>query len=94
VKVDMANQCVLFFPSVAFRSTFSTIKNVVMPEGDNANLVANQLYSAGNGGGWKGRTAKYGQVEQKYAPYAALSGKMTFRAGMTHLTWYEDGIIR
>jgi nucleosome binding factor SPN SPT16 subunit len=80
VKVDMANQCIIL-PVCGTPVPFhiSTIKNVVMPEGDNATLLRINFYSAGMAVG-KDAPANMVKLVQKYAPYAAFIREMTFRS--------------
>jgi len=80
VKVDMANQCVLLpvcGNSIPFH--ISTIKNVVMPEGDSATLLRINFYTAGMAVG-KDAPANMVKLVQKYAPYASFVREMTFRS--------------
>ena len=80
VKVDMANQCVVL-PICGNPIPFhiSTIKNVVMPEGDNATLLRINFYTAGMAVG-KDAPANMVKLVQKYAPYASFVREMTFRS--------------
>ena len=80
VKVDMANQCVIL-PVCGNPIPFhiSTIKNVVMPEGDNAALLRINFYTAGMAVG-KDAPANMVKLVQKYAPYASFVREMTFRS--------------
>lgn len=85
VKVDMANQCV-FLPICGNPVPFhiSTIKNVVMPEGeDNAALLRINFYTAGMAVG-KDAPANMVKLVQKYAPYASFIREMTFRSLDAH----------
>jgi nucleosome binding factor SPN SPT16 subunit len=80
VKVDMANQCVILpicGNPIPFHIT--TIKNVVMPEADNATLLRINFYSAGMAVG-KDASANMVKLVQKYAPYASFIREMTFRS--------------
>lgn len=80
VKVDMANQCIILpVCGVPVPFHISTIKNVVMPEGDNATLLRINFYSAGMAVG-KDAPANMVKLVQKYAPYAAFIREMTFRS--------------
>ena len=80
VKVDMANQCVIL-PICGNPIPFhiSTIKNVVMPEADNATLLRINFYTAGMAVG-KDAPANMVKLVQKYAPYASFAREMTFRS--------------
>lgn len=80
VKVDMANQCIilpLFGNPVPFH--ISTIKNVVLPDPDNATLLRINFYTAGMAVG-KDAPANIAKLVQKYAPYASFVREMTFRS--------------
>jgi len=80
VKVDMANQCVLlpiFGMPIPFH--ISTIKNVVLPDPDNATLLRINFYTAGIALG-KDAPANMLKLVQKYAPYASFIREMTFRS--------------
>lgn len=80
VKVDMASQCVLlplFGNPVPFH--ISTIKNVVLPDPDNATLLRINFYTAGMAVG-KDAPANMAKLVQKYAPYASFIREMTFRS--------------
>ena len=80
VKVDMANQCVLlpiFGNPVPFH--INTIKNVVLPDPDNATLLRINFYTAGISVG-KEAPANMAKLVQKYAPYASFVREMTFRS--------------
>eukprot|EP00535_Pseudo-nitzschia_heimii_P005464 CAMPEP_0197184124 /NCGR_PEP_ID=MMETSP1423-20130617/9230_1 /TAXON_ID=476441 /ORGANISM="Pseudo-nitzschia heimii, Strain UNC1101" /LENGTH=1058 /DNA_ID=CAMNT_0042634865 /DNA_START=170 /DNA_END=3342 /DNA_ORIENTATION=+ len=80
VKVDMANQCVLlpvFGNPIPFH--ISTIKNVVLPDPDNATLLRINFYTAGIALG-KDAPANMAKLVQKYAPYASFIREMTFRS--------------
>jgi nucleosome binding factor SPN SPT16 subunit len=92
VKVDMANQCIILpVCGVPVPFHISTIKNVVMPEGDNATLLRINFYSAGMAVG-KDAPANMVKLVQKYAPYAAFIREMTFRSLDGHnLTLVRSG---
>ena len=80
VKVDMVNQCVLlpiFGNPVPFH--ISTIKNVVLPDPDNATLLRINFYTAGIAVG-KDAPANTAKLVQKYAPYASFIRELTFRS--------------
>lgn len=80
VKVDMASQCVLlpvFGNPIPFH--ISTIKNVVLPDPDNATLLRINFYTAGIALG-KDAPANMAKLVQKYAPYASFIREMTFRS--------------
>ena len=80
VKVDMENQCIilpLFGNPVPFH--ISTIKNVVLPDPDNATLLRINFYTAGMAVG-KDAPANMAKLVQKYAPYASFIREMTFRS--------------
>ena len=80
VKVDMANQCVLlpvFGNPIPFH--ISTIKNVVLPDPDNATLLRINFYTAGIALG-KDAPANMVKLVQKYAPYASFIRELTFRS--------------
>ena len=80
VKVDMANQCVIlpvFGNPIPFH--ISTIKNVVLPDPDNATLLRINFYTAGIALG-KDAPANMAKLVQKYAPYASFVREMTFRS--------------
>jgi len=80
VKVDMANECVLlplFGNPVPFH--ISTIKNVVLPDPDNATLLRINFYTAGMAVG-KDAPANMAKLVPKYAPYASFIREMTFRS--------------
>lgn len=80
VKVDMANQCVLlpvFGNPIPFH--ISTIKNVVLPDPDNATLLRINFYTAGIALG-KDAPQNMAKLVQKYAPYASFIREMTFRS--------------
>jgi nucleosome binding factor SPN SPT16 subunit len=80
VKVDMASQCILlpvFGNPVPFH--ISTIKNVVLPDPDNATLLRINFYTAGMAVG-KDAPANIAKLVQKYAPYASFIREMTFRS--------------
>jgi nucleosome binding factor SPN SPT16 subunit len=80
VKVDMANQCVLL-PICGNPVPFhiSTIKNVVLPDPDNATLLRINFYTAGMAVG-KDAPANMAKLVQRYAPYASFIREMTFRS--------------
>mmetsp|Transcript_9143 Transcript_9143/g.18125 ORF Transcript_9143/g.18125 Transcript_9143/m.18125 type:complete len:1098 (-) Transcript_9143:56-3349(-) len=80
VKVDMARQCVIlpvFGNPIPFH--ISTIKNVVLPDPDNATLLRINFYTAGIALG-KDAPANMAKLVQKYAPYASFIREMTFRS--------------
>jgi len=80
VKVDMASECVilpLFGNPVPFH--ISTIKNVVLPEPDNATLLRINFYTAGMAVG-KDAPANMAKLVPKYAPYASFIRELTFRS--------------
>jgi nucleosome binding factor SPN SPT16 subunit len=80
VKVDMVNQCVLlpiFGNPVPFH--ISTIKNVVLPDPDNATLLRINFYTAGMAVG-KDAPPNIAKLVQKYAPYASFIRELTFRS--------------
>ena len=80
VKVDMANQCVIlpvFGNPIPFH--ISTIKNVVLPDPDNATLLRINFYTAGIALG-KDAPVNMAKLVQKYAPYASFIREMTFRS--------------
>lgn len=80
VKVDMASQCVLlpvFGNPIPFH--ISTIKNVVLPDPDNATLLRINFYTAGMAVG-KDAPANMAKLVQKYAPYASFIRELTFRS--------------
>lgn len=80
VKVDMANQCVIlpvFGNPIPFH--ISTIKNVVLPDPDNATLLRINFYTAGIALG-KDAPTNMLKLVQKYAPYASFIREMTFRS--------------
>ena len=80
VKVDMASECVLlplFGNPVPFH--ISTIKNVVLPDPDNATLLRINFYTAGMAVG-KDAPANMAKLVPKYAPYAAFIRELTFRS--------------
>lgn len=94
VKVDMANQCV-FLPICGNPVPFhiSTIKNVVMPEGDSATLLRINFYTAGMAVG-KDAPANMVKLVQKYAPYASFVRELTFRSLDGHnLTQVSNGCV-
>lgn len=80
VKVDMMNQCVIL-PICGNPIPFhiSTIKNIVMPEDDNAKLLRINFYSAGQAVG-KDAPANMAKLVAKYAPYATFIRELTFRS--------------
>jgi nucleosome binding factor SPN SPT16 subunit len=80
VKVDMANQCIIL-PICGNPVPFhvSTIKNVVLPDPDNATLLRINFYSAGLAVG-KDAPANMAKLVQRYAPYASFIREMTFRS--------------
>jgi nucleosome binding factor SPN SPT16 subunit len=80
VKVDMANQCIIlpiFGNPIPFH--ISTIKNVVLPDPDNATLLRINFYTAGIALG-KDAPTNMLKLVQKYAPYASFIREMTFRS--------------
>lgn len=80
VKVDMASECVLlplFGNPVPFH--ISTIKNVVLPDPDNATLLRINFYTAGMALG-KEAPANMSKLVPKYAPYASFIRELTFRS--------------
>lgn len=80
VKVDMASQCVLlpvFGNPIPFH--ISTIKNVVLPDSDNATLLRINFYTAGMALG-KDAPVNMLKLVEKYAPYASFIREMTFRS--------------
>jgi nucleosome binding factor SPN SPT16 subunit len=80
VKVDMASECVLlplFGNPVPFH--ISTIKNVVLPDPDNATLLRINFYTAGMAVG-KDAPANMAKLVPKYAPYASFIRELTFRS--------------
>ena len=80
VKVDMARQCVIlpvFGNPIPFH--ISTIKNVVLPDPDNATLLRINFYTAGIALG-KDAPVNMAKLVQKYAPYASFIREMTFRS--------------
>lgn len=80
VKVDMVNQCVILpicGNSIPFH--ISTIKNIVMPEDDNAKLLRINFYSAGQAVG-KDAPVNMAKLVAKYAPYATFIRELTFRS--------------
>jgi nucleosome binding factor SPN SPT16 subunit len=84
VKVDMANQCVIL-PVCGNPVPFhiSTIKNVVLPEPDNATYLRINFYTAGMAVG-KDAPANMAKLVAKYAPYATFIREMTFRSLDSH----------
>ena len=80
VKVDMVKQSVLL-PVCGNPVPFhiSTIKNVVLPDPDNATLLRINFYTAGMAVG-KDAPANMAKLVQKYAPYASFIREMTFRS--------------
>lgn len=96
VKVDMANQTVIL-PICGNPVPFhiSTIKNVVLPEPDNATYLRLNFYSAGLAVG-KDAPANTAKLVAKYAPYTSFIREMTFRSlDSQNLTQVSctDGII-
>jgi len=88
VKVDMARQCVIlpvFGNPIPFH--ISTIKNVVLPDPDNATLLRINFYTAGIALG-KDAPANMAKLVQKYAPYASFIREMTFPV-WTETTWWQ-----
>ena len=84
VKVDMANQCVIL-PICGNPVPFhiSTIKNVVLPDPDNAAYLRINFYTGGMAVG-KDCPANTAKLVQKYAPYATFIREMTFRSLDSH----------
>lgn len=84
VKVDMANQCVIL-PICGNPVPFhiSTIKNVVLPDPDNATYLRINFYSAGLAVG-KDAPVNTAKLVEKYAPYASFIREMTFRSLDSH----------
>jgi nucleosome binding factor SPN SPT16 subunit len=84
VKVDMANQCVIL-PICGNPVPFhiSTIKNVVLPDPDNATYLRINFYSAGLAVG-KDAPENTAKLVEKYAPYASFIREMTFRSLDSH----------
>jgi nucleosome binding factor SPN SPT16 subunit len=80
VKVDMANQCVIL-PICGNPVPFhiSTIKNIVMPDDENATLLRINFYTAGMAVG-KDAPANMAKLVAKYAPYASFIRELTFRS--------------
>mmetsp|Transcript_28182 Transcript_28182/g.65219 ORF Transcript_28182/g.65219 Transcript_28182/m.65219 type:complete len:428 (-) Transcript_28182:966-2249(-) len=80
VKVDMANQCVIL-PVCGNPIPFhiSTIKNVVLPDPDNATYLRINFYTAGMAVG-KDAPVNTAKLVQKYAPHASFIREMTFRS--------------
>lgn len=80
VKVDMASQCILL-PICGNPIPFhvSTIKNVVLPDPDNATLLRINFYTAGMAVG-KDAPANMAKLVAKYAPYASFIRELTFRS--------------
>jgi nucleosome binding factor SPN SPT16 subunit len=80
VRVDMAAQCVLL-PVCGNPIPFhiSTIKNVVMPDADNATLLRINFFTPGVALGKEAPTNMV-KLVQKYAPYASFIREMTFRS--------------
>lgn len=93
VKVDMANQCVIL-PICGNPVPFhiSTIKNVVLPDPDNATYLRINFYSAGLAVG-KDAPVNTAKLVEKYAPYASFIREMTFRSldshNLTQVSYYE-----
>jgi nucleosome binding factor SPN SPT16 subunit len=94
VKVDMANQCVILpigGNPVPFH--ISTIKNVVLPDPDNATYLRINFYSAGLAVG-KDAPVNMAKLVEKYAPYASFIREMTFRSLDSHnLTQVSCSVI-
>jgi nucleosome binding factor SPN SPT16 subunit len=84
VKVDMANQCVIL-PICGNPVPFhiSTIKNVVLPDPDNATYLRINFYTAGMAVG-KDAPENTAKLVAKYAPYATFIREMTFRSLDSH----------
>lgn len=84
VKVDMANQCVIL-PICGNPIPFhiSTIKNVVLPDPDNAAYLRINFYTGGMAVG-KDCPANTAKLVQKYAPYATFIREVTFRSLDSH----------
>ena len=84
VKVDMANQCVIL-PVCGNPVPFhiSTIKNVVLPDPDNATYLRINFFTAGMALG-KDAPANTAKLVQKYAPFASFIREMTFRSLDSH----------
>jgi len=84
VKVDMANQCVIL-PICGNPVPFhiSTIKNVVLPDPDNAAYLRINFYTGGMAVG-KDCPENTAKLVQKYAPYATFIREMTFRSLDSH----------
>ena len=84
VKVDMANQCVIL-PICGNPVPFhiSTIKNVVLPDPDNAAYLRINFYTGGMAVG-KDCPENTVKLVQKYAPYATFIREMTFRSLDSH----------
>jgi nucleosome binding factor SPN SPT16 subunit len=80
VKVDMARQCIIL-PICGNPIPFhvSTIKNVVLPDPDNATLLRINFYTAGMAVG-KDAPANMAKLVAKYAPYASFIRELTFRS--------------
>jgi len=80
VRVDMVNECVIL-PICGNPVPFhiSTIKNVVMPDADNATFLRINFYTAGMAVG-KDAPKNMVKLVQKYAPYASFVREMTFRS--------------
>lgn len=84
VKVDMANQCVIL-PICGNPVPFhiSTIKNVVLPDPDNAAYLRINFYTGGMAVG-KDCPENTSKLVQKYAPYATFIREVTFRSLDSH----------
>ena len=84
VKVDMANQCVIL-PVCGNPIPFhiSTIKNVVLPDPDNATYLRINFYTAGMAVG-KDAPANMAKLVAKYAPHATFIREMTYRSLDSH----------
>lgn len=94
VKVDMANQSVIL-PICGNPVPFhiSTIKNVVLPDPDNATYLRINFYSAGLAVG-KDAPVNMAKLVEKYAPYASFIREMTFRSLDSHnLTQVSCSVI-
>ena len=84
VKVDMASQCVIL-PICGNPVPFhiSTIKNVVLPDPDNATYLRINFYTAGMAVG-KDAPTNTAKLVAKYAPYASFIRELTFRSLDSH----------
>lgn len=94
VKVDMANQSVIL-PICGNPVPFhiSTIKNVVLPDPDNATYLRINFYSAGLAVG-KDAPVNMAKLVEKYAPYTSFVREMTFRSLDSHnLTQVSCSVI-